>query len=291
MRIGIPRAIHYFYWPGLWERFFEALGMEVLVSPATSERTIQRAALISESENCLPAKLMDAHVEFLLDKVDFIFVPRLLSHVKHHVSCTKLAPMPDALRLRFNGRARLLTVEINEEKKPFLQSLVEAGLTLTGDKKKSVLAAREALAASSRPTPVESARPPAGSLRGFALLAHPYLMEDDFFAGPIVRKLGEMSVPVRLAELPEKPAASFVRWETSSRMHEFLRLLQPGEYEGIVQLSSFNCGCDSMTIEFFREMAQTKRIPYLVLMLDEHTASGGLETRLEAFVDSIRWRP
>ena len=290
MRIGIPRAIHYFYWPGLWERFFESLGFEVTVSPATSEHTVRRAALISEPEHCLPVKLLDAHIEFLIDKVDYVFVPRLLSHLKHHVSCTKLAPMPDALRLRLNGRPQLLTVEINEEHKPLLDSLVEVGFTLTRDPKRCVRVAREALAASTPPTPVHTAPTPNIASGDFVLLAHPYLMGDDFFAGPIVRKLREMSLPISLAELPRDPAPSFVHWETSNRMYEFLRRLQPGEYAGIVHLSSFNCGCDSMCIEFFRELAQTRRIPYLVLMLDEHFATGGLETRLEAFVDSIRWR-
>jgi predicted nucleotide-binding protein (sugar kinase/HSP70/actin superfamily) len=290
MRIGIPRAIHYFYWPGLWERFFEALGMDVLVSPATTERTVQQAALISEAEHCLPAKLLDAHVEFLLDKVDYIFVPRLLSHIKHHVSCTKLAPLPDALRFRLTGKAKLLTVDIDEERKPFVQSLVEVGLTLTRDSRKSASAAREAQAGAMPPAFVGSPCPPNRSSPGFVLLAHPYMLGDDYFVGPVVRKLQEMSVPVHLANLPEKPAASFVHWETSNRMYDFLCRMQPGEYEGIVHLSSFNCGCDSMTTEFFREVAQSKRIPYLVLMLDEHSASSGLETRLEAFVDSIRWR-
>jgi predicted nucleotide-binding protein (sugar kinase/HSP70/actin superfamily) len=189
-----------------------------------------------------------------------------------------------------SGRTQLLTVDIHEERKPFIQSLVEVGLILTRDQKLSARVAREALAVSPHSTPDATTRLPNGSARGFALLAHPYLMEDEFFAGPVIRKLREMSVPVSLAELPEIPAASFVHWETSSRMYEFLRRLQPGEYAGIVHLSAFNCGCDSMTLEFFRELARHQRLPYLVLMIDEHSASGGLETRLEAFVDSIRWR-
>jgi predicted nucleotide-binding protein (sugar kinase/HSP70/actin superfamily) len=179
----------------------------------------------------------------------------------------------------------LLTVDIDEARRPFRQTLIEAGLTLTRDRKKSAAAAQTALASTTT-----AQDPAASSAPGFVVLGHPYLMGDAYFAGPVLRKLREMSVLVRLADLPETPAPSFINWETSNRLYDFLCRLRPGTCEGIVHLSCFNCGCDSMTIEFFREVAQSKRIPYLVLMLDEHASSGGLETRLEAFVDSIRWQ-
>ena len=44
-----------------------------------------------------------------------------------------------------------------------------------------------------------------------------------------------------------------------------------------------------MMIELFRVTLRETKIPYLVLALDEHTAPAGLETRLEAFVDSLGW--
>jgi benzoyl-CoA reductase/2-hydroxyglutaryl-CoA dehydratase subunit BcrC/BadD/HgdB len=42
-------------------------------------------------------------------------------------------------------------------------------------------------------------------------------------------------------------------------------------------------------MEFYRGLLKDKGIPYMALVMDEHTAPAGLETRLEAFVDSIRW--
>jgi predicted nucleotide-binding protein (sugar kinase/HSP70/actin superfamily) len=257
----------------------------VVVSPATSEQLVQQAAVLSESEHCLPAKLLDAHVESLQGVVDYLFVPRLLSHFKGHIACTKLAPLPDALRCRLRGRPKLLTVDIDEEHKPFREALLEVGVALTRDRRKSADAAEAALAAAG----TEEVRGN-HSAPGFVILGHPYLIGDAYFTGPVMRKLREMFVPVRLANLSKAPAASFINWETSNRMYDFLCCLRPGECEGIVHLSCFNCGCDSMTIEFFREVAQSKSIPYLVLLLDEHASSGGLETRLEAFVDSIRWQ-
>jgi predicted nucleotide-binding protein (sugar kinase/HSP70/actin superfamily) len=72
-------------------------------------------------------------------------------------------------------------------------------------------------------------------------------------------------------------------------MHQALIDLKPREVTGVIHISSFNCGCDSIMVEFFRELLQEKQIPYLVLVMDEHAAQNGVETRLEAFVDSMRW--
>ena len=42
-------------------------------------------------------------------------------------------------------------------------------------------------------------------------------------------------------------------------------------------------------MEFHREILKNKGIPYMTLVMDEHAALAGIETRLEAFVDSTRW--
>jgi predicted nucleotide-binding protein (sugar kinase/HSP70/actin superfamily) len=72
-------------------------------------------------------------------------------------------------------------------------------------------------------------------------------------------------------------------------MHQTLIDLNPHDVQGVIHLSSFNCGCDSIMVEFFRELLRDKKTPYMVLIMDEHSAQGGFETRLEAFVDSMGW--
>ena len=77
--IGLPRALHPHLQPGLWEAFFAALGVPVVLSAPTTRATLERAELISETEHCLPVKLLDAHLEELAGRVDRVFVPRILS--------------------------------------------------------------------------------------------------------------------------------------------------------------------------------------------------------------------
>ena len=66
-----------------------------------------------------------------------------------------------------------------------------------------------------------------------------------------------------------------------------LETLDASRFAGVVQITTFNCGCDAMMIELLREVAKKRRLPYLVLVVDEHTAEVGAQTRLEAFVDSL----
>ncbi|MFH2050476.1 MAG: acyl-CoA dehydratase activase-related protein, partial [bacterium] len=54
-----------------------------------------------------------------------------------------------------------------------------------------------------------------------------------------------------------------------------------------VFLTSFGCGPDSFITHFFRKSMSGK--PYLQLELDEHSADAGMITRIEAFLDSLRF--
>jgi predicted CoA-substrate-specific enzyme activase len=52
-------------------------------------------------------------------------------------------------------------------------------------------------------------------------------------------------------------------------------------------ITNFSCGPDSFIVSFFRDIMGRK--PSLTLELDSHTADAGLETRIEAFLDIIRY--
>ena len=52
-------------------------------------------------------------------------------------------------------------------------------------------------------------------------------------------------------------------------------------------ISNFSCGPDSFVVGYFRQ--EMGRKPSLTLELDSHTADAGLETRIEAFLDIVRY--
>ena len=54
---------------------------------------------------------------------------------------------------------------------------------------------------------------------------------------------------------------------------------------------AFGCGIDSFVCDLIeRKIRKDSKIPFIVLNIDEHSGEAGMNTRLEAFIDMIRWR-
>ncbi len=287
--IGLPRALFHFLHPGLWEAFFSSLGIPVVLSTPTARATLERADLISETEHCLPVKLLDAHLEELASRVDRVLVPRILSQRRGFISCPKLAALPDAVRAQFRGHFEVVTADLDENRLPLARTLAGLGKQLGFDAAESehaAAAALQALAAAEASAPPSDAGP-----KRFLLIGHPYNLADAYLSEPVLLKMASLGVPIdRLDFGSPKSAPEPLRWDTSAHMLEILRALDPARCAGVIQLTSFNCGCDSMAGPYYRETLKAAGIPFMALTLDSHSALAGLDTRLEAFVDSIEGR-
>ncbi len=286
-RIGIPRALHYFYHPALWEPFFESLGFTVIVSQPTSRRTAERAGRLAETEHCLPVKLFHAHLDELVGQVDMVFVPRVLSKYKNHVACPKLGALPDVAAIEFP--VEIVTIDIDERKERLEKSLVKLAKQLGARRGEAKRAASAALKISRESKERESTK--GSSRERFLILGHPYTLHDRYISGRVFTTLRKLDVIPEAVSFEEgEPPDSFVKWDTLNCMYHQLNSVDPERYAGVVQISAFNCGCDSMVVDMFRSAAREKGVPYTILMFDEHTSLGGVDTRLEAFIDSIRWK-
>jgi predicted nucleotide-binding protein (sugar kinase/HSP70/actin superfamily) len=63
------------------------------------------------------------------------------------------------------------------------------------------------------------------------------------------------------------------------------------DVDGVIYLTSFGCGPDSMMMEIVRrELRSEGDHPLLELVLDEHSVESGIRTRAEAFVDLLRYQ-
>ena len=77
MKIGIPRALLFYYYYPFWKALFENLGCEVIASDETNARIVSDGSQASVPEICVPIKIFNGHVLNLLEKdVDRIFVPQ-----------------------------------------------------------------------------------------------------------------------------------------------------------------------------------------------------------------------
>jgi predicted nucleotide-binding protein (sugar kinase/HSP70/actin superfamily) len=65
-----------------------------------------------------------------------------------------------------------------------------------------------------------------------------------------------------------------------------MALIKKKEINGIIYISSFCCGTDSIIIEMIKN--RLGNFPLLVLKIDEQTGEAGYNTRLEAFREVLK---
>ncbi|MDR1929038.1 MAG: acyl-CoA dehydratase activase-related protein [Treponema sp.] len=323
-RIGIPRSFYYYQYPALWEAFFGALGIDCVLSPPSSPGLIAAAAPFTEGEHCLAHKIFDGQLLSLLGRVDALFIPRLISMSRRYICCAKFGALPDASRALLRSpvlasglgadtaeearRIPVLSPEINENKRSlyrtlaaFASELLKSGFA-AGEKRAAGKAAASAIHAMKIEAMKRACRAKSGGLPGegrFLLLGHSYTVEDPFMTAEIKRKAGEMSIPLEVFGPGAEPEGAgtgkgrppFIRWCGFDKMYRRLLDLDRNRYRAVIHLSTFNCGPDSVFTDIFRRLCRSRGLPFLALTLDEHTAFSGIETRLEAFADSFRWRP
>jgi predicted nucleotide-binding protein (sugar kinase/HSP70/actin superfamily) len=75
MKIGIPKALMYYFYYPFWKTLFESLGFEVVTSGDTSKSVLDAGVKEAVAEICVPMKVYTGHILNLLDKnVDYIYI-------------------------------------------------------------------------------------------------------------------------------------------------------------------------------------------------------------------------
>ncbi|MCL6450118.1 MAG: hypothetical protein K6T75_02340 [Acetobacteraceae bacterium] len=93
--------------------------------------------------------------------------------------------------------------------------------------------------------------------------------------------------PVRRAARPY--LSHFVGGEGLESVGNTVRYAQRG-YDGVIQIMPFTCMPEIVAQSILPRVSADHGIPVLTLIMDEHSAEAGLQTRLEAFVDLLRRR-
>jgi predicted nucleotide-binding protein (sugar kinase/HSP70/actin superfamily) len=141
-RIGIPRALMFYRYFPLWGAFFEKLGWRVMVSDGVR----QKEKIIYFEDSCLPMKLLVTHAVQLKDKVDHLFIPRLVSIHPTYIMCPKFRGAPDIVRLATERSVSIIdeTVDLRKRGNALLRSFVKIGEALGASGHESKRAFREA---------------------------------------------------------------------------------------------------------------------------------------------------
>lgn len=297
MRIGLPRALLYYKYQDLWEIFFKELDCQVIVSEQSNRQTLINGSRFSIDECCLPSKIYMGHVYSLIGHCDYILVPRVENFGRQEKVCVKFNAMYDIVKNTF-GDISLLCYDLdvengNSELKGFLQMGKVLGKSLR-QSFQAYQIAKEAQQQKDRQKAIRQMNllEDREALK-ILLVTHPYNIYDKLVGYPIVKLVKEAGgIPVYADAFDSiscikksKEISKSLNWTFNKELVGALGLCKD-KVEGIILISAFPCGPDSLVNELL--LRKFKNIPISHIILDELTGETGLQTRIESFIDIIK---
>lgn len=319
MTIGIPRAMSFYHNYPFYYGFFTDLGIKIVLSDPTTKQTMTSGSALVVTETCLPIKVYIGHVLNLIDKgIDKIFVPSIQSIAPKIYNCSKIRGLPDLVRnvvkkdftmieatLDKSEKNQGLYEFLKEMAKPFgitdmerIKKASKAGwrtynnfhiMSKSGMSYKKAmnyaLQGKVFIESQTKEYPIS-----------IALISHGYNIFDERTSMKIFDKLEAMDVKVYSAlQLSNEQMDDGIKalgqemyWANEREMTGAAgHYLKDIKIDGLITLTAFGCGPDSLMIERITRQAKRFNKPLLNLTVDEQTGEAGFITRLEAFVDML----
>lgn len=312
-KIGIPMALISWQFLPLFARFFKALGLEVVTSGWTDKRIIRMGVESVNAQPCFPVKVAYGHIAELIDKkVDYIFLPSIVSMTASYPQnranqlCPYIQSLPYQAETAFSGKlgdTKILTapIRLGEGRRLLRKSFITLGGKLGISASVTRKAVKEGFSAQAD---FERALVRKGKeildqigpeQRLFVLVSRPYNGCDDGVSLQLSKKLDELGVktiPMDMlaldeAQLGDESLHRGVYWTYGQKILRAAEIIKRDRRLFAIYLSNFSCGPDSFLLTFFKDLMEQK--PCLLLELDEHSADAGVITRLEAFLDSLKY--
>lgn len=321
VKVGIPSALLYYTYYPLWQAFFNEIGVQVVTSGRTTKNILDKGVREALADACVPIKLFFGHVMEIKDKVDCLFIPRVVCLNGKTVYCPKFLGLPDMIRHSLTNIPPIIDVRMDtrQGRLSLIKAYLEIGAYF-GASRNSILLAyykakrvlrhynallrrgfnpAEAIALINKKN-IDLTLPPKSNLR-FAVLGYPYAIYDSFISVNLLGKLRKLGVSVLTADSINPILLALQRncnlpkrlfWTFSDKALKAAHFLfKQGRIDGVLHLTAFGCGPDSLLNKLIElESKKHREIPFMTLMIDEHTGEAGMATRLEAFVDMVKRR-
>ena len=309
--IGIPAGLHLFEELLFWQKFFDLLSINTI----TSEKYANAAKIgkkLSAAEFCAPMAALHGHVNYLLDKVDYIFIPVYLKDSpgnkmnKQYCYYTQFASPVISVQPNFKPREKFLTPLLKFSQNE-LSIRLELYNMLTSadfdhiDFNDLSLAYQEAehyVQSVNNKWKSEYKNEIIGNNDiHIMLLGRPYTVLSPIMnknIPEIIEKMGVKTFYMDMLSLKPNEISKaedlfkVLKWKFGSKILEMAEWVAKTKNCYPVLLTSFKCSPDSFVIEYFKEILDAYQKPYLILQLDEHDSTVGYETRIEAGIRAFR---
>ena len=293
MKIGVPGGLLYFKYEPFIRTFFDELDVDTEYSTVSSKEILDLGTKNCVDEACLPVKIFHGHAAKLQKTNDYIAVPRIMNCEFGESICPKFRGLPELVCSGTGHNNQIFTEPIYMDDQVKLKRALKKSSRKIGiPDVKSEKAFRCALE-NQRNTSLGLREN--GYHRRVFLAGHPYNIYDSFANLNLIQKLHKLDIGVvteewisqyekmqELDNLIKQPYWLFY----INNFAPAMILMKRKEIDGIIYVSSFCCGTDSVIIEMIKN--SIGNLPMLVLKLDEQTGEAGYNTRLEAFREVLQ---
>ncbi len=309
--IGIPAGLHLFEEMLFWRKFFDFLSIKTITSE-DYHNAVKDGKNFCGAEFCAPIAAMHGHVDYLRKKADYVFLPVYLEEPvnektnKQYCYYTQFVSSVISVQKNVEHHERLLKpllkysqgeLFVRLEIYRMLKSigLTDIGflhVTLAYEKaKKYVHSVSEEWKAiyQQEIKDVDDIH--------IMFLGRPYTVLSQSMNNHIPEIIEKKGIKTFFMDmLPDKQSeiskvdelVKTIRWKFASKILYAAEFVARTENCYPVLITSFKCTPDSFVIEYFKEILDAYKKPYLILQLDEHDSSVGYETRVEAGIRAFR---
>lgn len=296
VKIGLPRAFTYYYFSDLWKIFFKELNIDYIESPPTNKEIISKGMSRANDEMCLSFKIYLGHIDYLKDKCDYILVPRIDNYGRTNQTCTNFLAAFDIINNLFE--TKILDYNINlEGNNNELDGFLRIGKLLNKSRYDVIKAYNKAILDTYK-IKQNKIKKNINALENddlkVLLVSHSYNTYDAYIGKQITDYLEEMGVTIIYSDMFDDKETNKLAYKLSDTIYfkyskdniGSIKLVQD-KIDGIIFLSAFPCGLDSLVNELvMRKINKT----YLNLIMDESYSLTGIKTRIESFVDILEQR-
>ena len=293
--IGIPRALLYYYDKDLWLEFIKYLGYTPIISDYSNKKILEDGTKIAPDEVCLSLKLYLGPIINLQNKCDYILVPRLYSIKKNEQVCTNFNCLYDLVNNLFDVEILNYNIDL-EEKENRLMAFLKLGEKLGASYIKSYKAYKyaEKINLMKRKKQEQEQEEVLKNTNLKILLAgHPYNLYDELIGKSITKYLKENNISIIYSNKIDhlkidnecKDLSSDIHWNHSKEVMASINYYKD-KVDGIIIISSFPCGPDSLSNELIS--LKVKNVPVMTLIFEDLNSEVGVITRLESFIDILK---
>lgn len=312
LTVGIPAALHLFDEMYLWQRFFDQLSIRTVTSEAC-KAPVKAGKKIMGAEFCAPVASLHGHVRYLVEQVDYIFLPDYLEAEnrdskarRQYCYYTQFMPTIISEIPSVNRKVTVLnpvlrtirgTLSVKHQLYKMLRTMLPEGISYF-----KVSSAYDRAFAGHQ-SALEEMKQVAKEVIdnesdiSVVLLGRPYTVLSPEMNGRIPEIFDKQGVKTLFQDMMRidkgdaaeiEPLLRSVHWRYAASILEAADVIAGRKGLYPVLVTSFKCTPDAFVIDLFKQIMEARNKPYLILQLDEHDSSIGYETRIEAGIRSFR---